>query len=168
MERRTWGGREDAEIVQLGEMAQQLRGPEGSGLNKHIRAAMCQNEDYGAKLEEVCNEIDTMAFLQHWNLQVAVNCKWGKHRSVSFGEDLGAKLVGRGHTVAIFHLEQPRWDHATRDQLPFGGQDGFTYPFAQAEQRALLGARRGHLGQGVVPMMLDAPRGIGPVWYRVS
>ncbi len=169
MERSTWGGggSEDAEIVRLGRMTQRLRGADGSGLNVHIRTAMLQNADYSVKLGEVCNCIDRLVAQDRLVcLQVAVNCKWGKHRSVSFAEDLGPKLVRWGYTISIYHLEQPRWDGATRKLLRYATDRGFADPFDPREEEVLVGTRAGLLGENVRPRR-DAPKG-WPTWFRVT
>ncbi len=154
--------------MRLGHMAQQLRGAEGSGLNEHIRRAMRQNPDYGTNLDAVLASIASMAMNDLSFVQIAVNCKWGKHRSVSFGEDLASTLAVRGFIVGLYHLEQPRWDAGLRARLRMGSNRGFAFPFASTEEEGLLGTRVGRPGQGVRPRTeWDAPR-TGPiVWFRV-
>ena len=53
-------------------------------------------------------------------VRVAVNCSWGKHRSVAFVELLRSNLEHR-HRVFVTHMERYRWDrghHWRQDWLP--------------------------------------------------
>ncbi len=61
---------------------------------------------------------------------VGVNCKWGKHRSVSFAEDLADKLKDCPwlHEAVVLHLERTRWDYDWRRSFRVRANIGIPFP----------------------------------------
>ncbi len=91
-------------------------GPETSGLNPAVRAQIASNPEYGTLLNSTVDCILQLAREGVEDIKVAVGCKWGKHRSVSFVVDLSDhELIQQCFaTIQVLHLEQHNWDMSVR------------------------------------------------------
>ena len=100
-----------------------------SGLNKHVRAEIASVPQFGQLLDlvadcahDLANDQELMAERVPKEVWIAVCCKWGKHRSVAFVEELYQQL----HTcdnpcfsaVHKLHLERHNWDPGARTPEP--------------------------------------------------
>jgi len=74
------------------------------------------------KLLDACADCILQLALQGIpEIRVAVGCKWGKHRSVSFCMDLQEHEALECFTSAqVFHLEQFRWDRSAQPVADLG------------------------------------------------
>ena len=96
-------------------------GPLASGLNPSIRAQVAAVPMYHKMLRACADCILQLAKQGIPEIRVAVGCKWGKHRSVSFSIDLQehAALAGLA-SIQVFHLEQFRWDRSAEPVADMG------------------------------------------------
>ncbi len=75
------------------------------------------------------------------NVVLLVWCKRGKHRSVGLAEAVSKIWKARGlGTTVTWHLEQARWDHATRRR--WGMPVEHSVPLRQAFEQADLFPRK--------------------------
>ena len=89
-----------------------------SGLDPVTRMAVEGNMEATRIMRAVLDHIE--GFGHRRPVRVAVNCSWGKHRSVAFVELLRSNLEHR-HRVFVTHMERHRWDrghHWHQDWLP--------------------------------------------------
>ena len=81
-----------------------------SGLVPETRMAIEGNMEAQRIMQAVLDHIEGFSAKQHPKpVWVAVNCSWGKHRSVAFVEMLRFALEHR-YRVSVTHMEQYRWD----------------------------------------------------------
>ena len=81
-----------------------------SGLVPETRMAVEGNMEAQRIMQAVLDHIEGFSAKQHPKpVWVAVNCSWGKHRSVAFVEMLRFALEHR-YRVSVTHMEQYRWD----------------------------------------------------------
>ena len=114
--------------VDLAEVARAygfVRAPGGgvvtSGLNPGVRAQVSAAPAYRKILDACADCILQLAKQGIPEIKVAVGCKWGKHRSVSFCIDLQEHQSLAGFaSVQVFHLEQFRWDRSARPVADMG------------------------------------------------
>ncbi len=119
-------------MAQLGGLHQLYKeaGPNSSGLNPFIRRAIKQNPEFMELMEATVQRIGHLADQGTAQVQVAVNCRWGKHRSVSFAVELHERLAALAPRFEprTFHIERPRWDREFRLQHRMRSQVGIAYP----------------------------------------
>ena len=89
-------------------------GPVTSGLNPAVRAQVAAAPAYRKMLLACVDCILQLGQQGVDEVKVAVGCKWGKHRSVSFAIDLAEHSALAGVEVQLAHLEQYRWDRHAR------------------------------------------------------
>ncbi len=89
-------------------------------MNIVIQNTLLLNADFGETLEEVMEHLTSLwREGQRGPLMVAVNCKWGKHRSVGFAVLLERRAKEKGFDARAVHLERPSWDWAWRAKFAF-------------------------------------------------
>ena len=94
-------------------------GPMSSGLNPAVRAQVACNLEFQSLLRQAMDTIRCLA-LERANgprpeVRLAVCCNWGKHRSVSFVEELAERMVAHMKVVVV-HLERSHWDRDAQAQ----------------------------------------------------
>ncbi len=142
----------------MGQLEQLKRqgGMASSGLNPFIREAIKQNPEFLELLAMTERHIIETLAENVFEIQVAVNCRRGKHRPVSFAEELRARLAeleDRFEPTAL-HIERPRWDHEYRRSINFPAQTGIKYP-VPARFGVILIRRAGN----IEPLSLECNRG---------
>ncbi len=105
---------------ELFDMPRERPGPreEQHGLSAVFRAQFAHVTEYWDLIADVSDWLRQ----QDGPAMACVWCRWGKHRSVSFVEDLAIQLAAHHTEVYVEHCERPRWDRGYRRQLGMQAQ----------------------------------------------